>query len=114
MAGARRTTRQSQLKGFWDRPLPELLEALETTPAGLTSDEARRRLRVYGPNALAKESRFAALIGFLRFFANPLVIILLVASDFGLMITRVIMALALFVLLVNILLHRPLLESVLF
>src|SRR5581483_7563343 len=33
---------------------------------------------------------------------------------FGLMITRVIMALVLFVLLVNIVLHRPLLESFLF
>lgn len=33
---------------------------------------------------------------------------------FGLMITRVIMLLVLFVLLVNIVLHRPLLESFLF
>ena len=80
MAGARRTTRQTRFEGFWDSPLPGLLEALGTTPAGLTSDEAQRRLRLYGPNALAQESRFAVLIGFLRFFANPLVIILLVAS----------------------------------
>ena len=80
MAGARRTTRQTRFDAFWDRPLPGLLEALGTTPAGLTSDEAARRLRLYGRNALAQEARFAALIGFLRFFANPLVIILLVAS----------------------------------
>ena len=80
MAGARGTTRQTRFAGFWDRPLAGLLDALGTTPAGLTSDEAQRRLRLYGRNVLAQESRFAALIGFLRFFANPLVVILLVAS----------------------------------
>ena len=57
-----------------------LLDRLEATPAGLTSAEAKQRLRQHGPNSLAGESRFAALIGFLRFFANPLVLILLAAS----------------------------------
>jgi len=80
MAGAGRTARQRRFPGFWDTPLPELLDALGATPAGLTSDEAERRLRRYGRNVLAQESRFAGLIGFLRFFANPLVVILLVAS----------------------------------
>ena len=74
------TTEQTRFERFWDRPLPELLEALGTTPAGLTSEEAEQRLRLYGRNELAQESRFAALIAFLRFFANPLVVILLVAS----------------------------------
>jgi hypothetical protein len=27
------------LEHFWDRPLPELLHLLQTTPAGLTSDD---------------------------------------------------------------------------
>jgi len=80
MIGTPRTTRQPRFEGFWDRPLPGLLEALGTSPTGLSSDEAQRRLRLYGPNALAQESRFAALIEFMRFFANPLVLILLVAS----------------------------------
>jgi P-type Mg2+ transporter len=57
-------------------PLPELLHLLQTTPAGLTSDEANRRLRLYGANSLVRESRFAALFSFLRLVANPLVIIL--------------------------------------
>jgi Mg2+-importing ATPase len=67
-------------KDFWDRPLPELLQLLHTTPAGLTSDDANRRLRLYGPNSFVRESRFAALFSFLRLVANPLVIILLIAS----------------------------------
>jgi Mg2+-importing ATPase len=65
---------------FWDTPRTDLLARLEATPAGLTSAEAKRRLRVHGPNSLVGESRFAPLINFLRFFANPLVLILLAAS----------------------------------
>jgi Mg2+-importing ATPase len=68
------------LDRFWDMPLRDLLPLLEATPAGLTSAEAKRRLRLHGPNSLAGEARFAVLISFLRFFANPLVLILLAAS----------------------------------
>jgi Mg2+-importing ATPase len=68
------------LDRFWDMPQRDLLVLLEATPAGLTSDEAKQRLRLHGPNSLVAESRFAPLISFLRFFANPLVLILLAAS----------------------------------
>jgi Mg2+-importing ATPase len=78
--------RETPLAGFWDRPRADLLQVLAATPAGLTSDEAKRRLRHYGPNSLVRESRFAALISFLRFFANPLVIILVVASTISLVL----------------------------
>ena len=74
------------LSKFWDKPRPELLELLKATPAGLTSDEAQRRLRLYGPNSMVKESRFAVLISLLRFLINPLVIILLVASGISLVL----------------------------
>ena len=54
-------------------------------PAGSNSSRAHfrrgeQRLRLHGPNSLAGEPRFAALIAFLRFFANPLVLTLLAAS----------------------------------
>jgi Mg2+-importing ATPase len=68
------------LDRFWEIPLRDLLELLKANPAGLSSAEAKERLRVHGPNSLAGESRFAGLISFLRFFANPLVLILLAAS----------------------------------
>ena len=70
--------------GFWDTPVQELLTKLEATAAGLTSAEAARRLVRYGPNAMEHESRFAAVVSFLRFFTNPLVIILLAASGISL------------------------------
>ena len=72
--------RDTPFERFWDRPLADLLQELQAAPAGLTSDEANLRRRRYGANTLVRESRFAGLAGFLRFLANPLVIILVVAS----------------------------------
>ncbi len=74
------------LDRFWDIHERNLLDLLEATPAGLTSAEAKQRLRLHGPNSLVGESRFAALISFLRFFANPLVLILLAASTISIML----------------------------
>src|ERR1017187_7387785 len=72
--------KDTKLDRFWDIPLQELLGQLQATPAGLTSAEAKQRLRLHGPNSLAGESRFAALLGFVSFFANPLVVILLATA----------------------------------
>ena len=69
---------------FCDESRTELLERLQATPAGLTSEDAQRRLGLYGPNSMARESRFATLMNLLRFLINPLVIILLVASGISL------------------------------
>jgi len=73
-------------RGFWDKPRPELLKLLQATPAGLSSSEAQRRLRLYGPNSMVKQSRFASVLSLVRFLINPLVIILLVASGISLML----------------------------
>src|SRR5579872_1513977 len=48
--------------------------------SGLTSAEAARRLAEYGPNEPAPVRRLSAVVQLLQLFANPLVIILLVAS----------------------------------
>jgi P-type Mg2+ transporter len=69
--------RETPLVGFWDRPQGELLGLLRATAAGLTSDEAKRRLHLHGPNSFVREWRFAALLSFVRFFGNPLVIMML-------------------------------------
>jgi Mg2+-importing ATPase len=72
------------IEGFWDRPLQELFQLLQASPAGLTTDDALQRLRLFGANSLVQESRFAALLSFLGYFANPLVIILVIASSVSL------------------------------
>jgi len=98
--------RAASLEGFWDRPLQELFQILQATPAGLTTEEARRRSRIYGQNSLVRESRFAALLSFFGFFANPLVIILVVASGISLALGEhvgglIILAIVLFSVLLN-------------
>jgi Mg2+-importing ATPase len=47
---------------------------------GLSGEEARRRLAVYGFNEPVPSRRAVPILQFLRFFANPLVIILLIAG----------------------------------
>ncbi len=71
-------------QNFWDKPLHDIMQALEATPAGLTSDEAKERLHRYSSNSLVQKSRFEALFSFLRLFVNPLVLILLIASSISL------------------------------
>jgi P-type Mg2+ transporter len=65
---------------YWSRPAAEVLAELGATPDGLSTAEARARLRSVGPNALAPRKRATALAMFLRQFLNPLVLILLFAA----------------------------------
>jgi Mg2+-importing ATPase len=62
------------------RPIDELMANLRTSSAGLSSEEAARRLEVYGRNELAKKKKRAAIINFLSRFKSPLVIILMIAG----------------------------------
>lgn len=47
---------------------------------GLTTEEAAKRLKTYGPNKLEEAKKDSPLVMFLRQFANPLLIILLVGA----------------------------------
>jgi len=57
----------------------EVLRELNTSIFGLSEEEAKRRLGVYGPNEIEerKESLLTILI---RQYANPLIIILIIAG----------------------------------
>jgi len=59
---------------------PTVLTAVESSAAGLTSDEARRRLARYGANTLPVTRGPGALRRFLRQFHNVLIYVLLVAA----------------------------------
>ncbi|MEM5770640.1 MAG: cation-transporting P-type ATPase, partial [Bacillota bacterium] len=61
-------------------PLEELFAVLRADGKGLTSEEANKRLDVYGHNVLETKATLGPVGMFLRFFANPLVIILLVSA----------------------------------
>lgn len=63
-----------------DVALPELLEHLRTSRAGLTSEEARARSGALGPNTIAARRTRAAIGELLRAVASPLALILLAAA----------------------------------
>ena len=99
-------TPASLAKDFWNSPLRDLFQTLEATPAGLTSDEAKRRLRLYGPNSFVRESRFAVLFSFLRLFANPLVIILILAGTISIVLgDRIGGLIIIFIVMLSVLLN---------
>nr|HET6905184.1 magnesium-translocating P-type ATPase [Ktedonobacteraceae bacterium] len=60
--------------------LDALYQQLRSSPGGLTAEEARKRLIQYGANEPTAMRRGAILQQMLVFVANPLVLILLVAS----------------------------------
>jgi Mg2+-importing ATPase len=79
-AGSNRPVAELAAEPFWGVPLGELLEQLHTSPQGLTADEARRRLSVYGPNEPPRAERRSLVLELVTLLANPLVLILLAAS----------------------------------
>ena len=65
---------------FWSVPSSELLHHLQTTPQGLTSDEARQRLLRYGSNLLKPKKKSDALTLLLAQFKSPIILILIFAA----------------------------------
>jgi len=58
----------------------EILEEFGSSQAGLTSENARQRLKVYGRNEITIRKKRSAIVDFLLRFKNPLVVILLIAG----------------------------------
>ena len=65
---------------FWTLSAEQALKQVDSQEGGLSSAEAAARLKRRGPNELAPPRRFEALREILRYIANPLVVILLLAS----------------------------------
>ncbi|MEM2910242.1 MAG: magnesium-translocating P-type ATPase [Nitrososphaerota archaeon] len=61
-------------------PIDEFLARLNTSMTGLSSEEAEKRLGIYGYNELAKRKKRTTIFDFLSHFRSPLVIILLIAG----------------------------------
>ncbi|PLJ77342.1 cation-translocating P-type ATPase [Infirmifilum sp. SLHALR2] len=76
----------------------EVFERLRTTPLGLSEDEARRRLEVWGPNRIEEEKRASPLRLFLNQFLNPLTGLLLFATALSVAIGETLDALVIVVL----------------
>jgi Mg2+-importing ATPase len=77
----KRSSMEEQYTGlYWSVPAAELLQRLETTRQGLTSEEARWRLERYGHNLTKsrKKSNVPALLW--SQFKSPIILILIVAA----------------------------------
>ena len=61
----------------WNVPLASLQRQLDTSPGGLSSDEAARRLAKFGPNDTPDQTRRQLWRQIVDRFANPLILILL-------------------------------------
>jgi Mg2+-importing ATPase len=74
------TSQPASVGSYWSQPVDGLLAALHSTAAGLSGDEAARRLTTYGPNALKARRRAGPLGLFLNQFKSPIILLLLVAT----------------------------------
>ena len=65
---------------YWKQSPKDQLAKLGATEGGLGAGEAAARLKTFGPNDVGSAKRAPAWLGIVRRFANPLVLILLIAS----------------------------------
>lgn len=60
--------------------LKDLYQKIDSSPKGLTNDEAIKRSTFFGYNQIAKVKKINPIWQFLGYFKNPLIIILIIAS----------------------------------
>ena len=75
---------------FWSIHIPELLKSLQTTEGGLTTNEAKIRLKTYGENRLKPQKRSDAFSLLIGQFKSPIIIILLFATGLSLFLHNVV------------------------
>ena len=65
---------------FWALESESLLEILDATESGLTTEEAQDRLSKYGPNTIKMKKRSNVIALFLGQFKSPIILILLFSA----------------------------------
>jgi Ca2+-transporting ATPase len=65
---------------WYQHSFREIYQKLSTTEKGLTSEEAKKRLKKYGLNKLAEQEKINRFKIFLHQFASPLIYILIIAG----------------------------------
>ncbi|AKG38093.1 hypothetical protein MA03_00625 [Infirmifilum uzonense] len=88
----------SSEKNWHSMPVEEVFKMLDTSPSGLSQEEARRRLEVYGYNRLEEEKKVSPLKLFIEQFKNPLTALLLFATILSLLIGETLDAVVIIVL----------------
>ena len=72
------------LTSFWSIPSAALLDKLQATAGGLTTDEVKKRLSSYGPNRLKPQKQSNAFTLLIAQFKSPIILILILATGLSL------------------------------
>ncbi|MFW5746756.1 MAG: cation-transporting P-type ATPase, partial [Nanoarchaeota archaeon] len=89
---------------WYRKEIDVVLADFSTGSKGISQEEAKRRLKEYGPNVFAREERFRLLKLFFGQFKNLLIIILLLAGVISYVVGATSDALVIFVIvLLNVL-----------
>lgn len=73
-------------KSYWALPVPEALEALETSQEGLSEEGVKARLKIFGKNTIPEKSRATKLKILLNQLKSPLIFLLLVAGGITILV----------------------------
>ena len=65
---------------YWSIDPDTLKSHLQVSTAGLTQEEAARRLELYGPNSIQVKKRSSTFLMFLNQFKSPIMLILIFAT----------------------------------
>ena len=65
---------------FWSRKAEEVLKELESSPDGLTDEEAKKRLEKYGYNTIKEKEKLTTFELFINQFKSPLILLLIFAA----------------------------------
>ncbi|MEM4160408.1 MAG: HAD-IC family P-type ATPase [Thermoplasmata archaeon] len=77
-----------------------VVKSLGTSEKGLTSEEVKKRLAKFGPNALPEEERTSMFKIFLHQFASPLIYLLLIGGAIALILSEFVDAFVIFLVVV--------------
>jgi Mg2+-importing ATPase len=69
---------------------------MDAKEKGLTHEEAKKRLKVFGLNSVAEEKKSGVIIEFLSHFKNPLILILIVAAGLSFIFREVVNGIIIF------------------
>ena len=65
---------------FWSKKAEEVLKELESSPDGLTDEEAKKRLEKYGYNTIKEKEKLTTFELFINQFKSPLILLLIFAA----------------------------------
>lgn len=96
------TLENNQQNEWYSKNIDDVFELLGSDKEGLTEEEAKRRLGIFGPNVLPKEEKTSIWQIFLHQFIDPLIYILIIAALVALALGDLVDAIViLFVVLLN-------------